>query len=105
MPALPTSVDLAQAVSSTVVTDGLALLDDRRGTIYHLNHTATVALSALIDGGYTGRSPPCVVGMRLPRTPPVAMSPGSSTNCVPTVWWSPRERTDRAGPTLRGVGR
>jgi len=52
MPALPTSVALARAVSSTVVTDGLALLDERHGTIYHLNHTGTVALSALIDGGY-----------------------------------------------------
>ncbi|MGB6165700.1 MAG: PqqD family peptide modification chaperone [Pseudonocardiaceae bacterium] len=52
MPARPTSVALVRAVSSTVVTDGLALLDERRGTIYHLNHTATAALSALIDGGY-----------------------------------------------------
>jgi Coenzyme PQQ synthesis protein D (PqqD) len=51
MPAFPASVALAQAVSSTVVVDGLALLDERRGTIYHLNHTGTVALSALIDGG------------------------------------------------------
>lgn len=52
MPARPTSVALLRAVSSTVVADGIVLLDERRGTIYHLNHTGAVALSALIDGGY-----------------------------------------------------
>lgn len=43
---------LTQTVSSTAVTDGLVLLDEHRGTIYHLNHTGTVVLSALFDGGY-----------------------------------------------------
>ena len=52
MPARPTRVALVRAVSSTAVADGLVLLDERRGTIYHLNHTGTVALSALIDSGY-----------------------------------------------------
>lgn len=51
MPVLPTSVALTQTVSSTAVADGLVLLDERHGTIYHLNHTGTVALSALVDGG------------------------------------------------------
>lgn len=52
MPAPSTSVSLARAVSATVVADGTALLDERRGMIYHLNHTGAAALSALLDGGY-----------------------------------------------------
>jgi len=33
------------------VADGLALLDERLGMIYHLNHAGVVVLSALLDGG------------------------------------------------------
>ena len=51
MPATPTSVSLARAVSATAVADGTALLDERRGLIYHLNHTGATVLSALLDGG------------------------------------------------------
>jgi Coenzyme PQQ synthesis protein D (PqqD) len=32
------------------VEDGLTLLDERRGLIYHLNHTGAAALSALVEG-------------------------------------------------------
>lgn len=52
MPAPPLSVSLARVVSITVVADGTALLDERRGMIYHLNHTGSAALSELLDGGY-----------------------------------------------------
>ncbi len=38
-------------MSSTPVGDGLTLLDERRGMIYHLNQTGAVALTALLDGG------------------------------------------------------
>ncbi|MGH3888434.1 MAG: PqqD family peptide modification chaperone [Pseudonocardiaceae bacterium] len=31
--------------------DGLTLLDERRGMIYHLNHTGAAALSALLGSG------------------------------------------------------
>jgi hypothetical protein len=44
-------VALAHGVSSTSVADGLTLLDERRGMIYHLNRTGAVALLALLDGG------------------------------------------------------
>lgn len=43
---------LTPTVSSTAAADGLVLLDERRGMIYHLNHTGTVALSVLVDGGF-----------------------------------------------------
>ncbi len=33
------------------MADGLTLLDERRGVIYHLNQTGAVVLSALLDGG------------------------------------------------------
>lgn len=33
------------------MVDGLTLLDERRGMIYHLNQTGTVALAALLDAG------------------------------------------------------
>ncbi|MBB5921684.1 hypothetical protein FHR81_002724 [Actinoalloteichus hoggarensis] len=42
---------LAKGVSSTPVVDGLTLLDERSGMIYHLNHTGFLALTALLDGG------------------------------------------------------
>ena len=42
---------MAQGVSSTLVADGLTLLDERRGMIYHLNYTAATALAALLDSG------------------------------------------------------
>lgn len=45
-------MSLAPAVSSTRVADGTVLLDERRGIIYHLNHTGATALSVLLDGGY-----------------------------------------------------
>lgn len=35
------------------VDDRLILVDNRRGTVYHLNHTGAVILAALIDGGGT----------------------------------------------------
>ncbi|MBV9143200.1 MAG: PqqD family protein [Pseudonocardiales bacterium] len=31
--------------------DGLTLLDERRGMIYHLNHTGAAALLALLNSG------------------------------------------------------
>ncbi|MGH3794597.1 MAG: PqqD family peptide modification chaperone [Pseudonocardiaceae bacterium] len=52
MPASPTSVVLAEAVSSTSVADGLVLLDERRGMIYHLNHSGAATMSALLTDGY-----------------------------------------------------
>ena len=51
MPASSTSVSLAQGVSSTSVADGLTLLDECRGVVYHLNQPGAVVLSALLDGG------------------------------------------------------
>lgn len=33
------------------MADGLTLLDERRGMIYHLNQTGAVVLAALLDGG------------------------------------------------------
>jgi Coenzyme PQQ synthesis protein D (PqqD) len=45
------SVSLARGVSSTPVEEGLTLLDERHGMIYHLNPTGAVALTALLDGG------------------------------------------------------
>ncbi len=38
------------------VDDGLTLVDNRRGTLYHLNHTGAVILATLIDGGGTVES-------------------------------------------------
>jgi hypothetical protein len=43
---------MAQGVSSTSVDDGLTLLDERCGMIYHLNHTGAAALSTLLDSGH-----------------------------------------------------
>jgi hypothetical protein len=36
---------------NTLVDDGLTLLDERRGMIYHLNHTGAATLSALLNSG------------------------------------------------------
>ncbi len=44
-------MSLARGVWSTRVEDGLTLLDERCGVIYHLNQTGAVALAALLDGG------------------------------------------------------
>lgn len=44
-------MSLAHGVSNTAVDDGLTLLDERRGMIYHLNHTGAAALSALLGSG------------------------------------------------------
>ncbi|MGH3852673.1 MAG: PqqD family peptide modification chaperone [Pseudonocardiaceae bacterium] len=33
------------------MADGLTLLDERRGMIYHLNQTGALVLSELLDGG------------------------------------------------------
>lgn len=52
MLALPVRVSLAPAISSTQMADGVVLLDERRGIIYHLNHTGATALSLLLDSGY-----------------------------------------------------
>ncbi len=50
-------------------------------------------------------SPRCVPGMTSPPRPPGATSPGSSTNCSPTIWSCASERADRPGSTARLVGR
>ncbi|AUS78889.1 PqqD family protein [Actinoalloteichus sp. AHMU CJ021] len=47
-----TKVRLARRVTSTPVGDGLTLLDERRGVVYHLNETGAIALSALLRDGH-----------------------------------------------------
>lgn len=42
---------MAHGVSSASVDDGLTLLDEQRGMIYHLNHTGAATLSALLGSG------------------------------------------------------
>lgn len=51
MPAPSPSMSLAQGISSTLVTDGLTLLNESHGVIYYLNQTGAAVLSALLDGG------------------------------------------------------
>lgn len=48
-----TGIRLARAVVTAPVDDGLTLVDNRRGTLYHLNRTGAVILTALINDGGT----------------------------------------------------
>lgn len=51
-----TGIKLARTVVTAPVDDGLTLLDNRRGTLYHLNRTGAGILTALLNDGGTIKS-------------------------------------------------
>lgn len=51
-----TGIKLVRTVITAPVDDGMTLLEKRRGTLYHLNRSGVVILTALIQAGGTVES-------------------------------------------------